>query len=90
MGVTRRGGVRERSALATLSGLDVGWAARKKAEQTTDYDHVLKLTFDELRIVPVVNEMLAGLLALEVRLIAKGYRLPFGTSLLAVARKISH
>ncbi len=64
-------------------------AARQKAEQTSDYDHALKLTFDELRIVPVVNEVLAWVLALEVRLIAKGYRLPFGTSLLAAARKVA-
>jgi hypothetical protein len=64
-------------------------AARKKAEQTSDYDHALKLTFDELRIVPVVNEILAGMLALEVRLLASGYRLPVGTSLLAAARKVA-
>jgi hypothetical protein len=39
--------------------------------------------------VPVVNEVLAGLLALEVRLIASGLRFPVGTSLLAVARKVA-
>jgi len=42
---------------------------------------------DELRIVPVVNELLAWLLAQEARLIIARKRIPFGTSLIAIARK---
>jgi SAM-dependent methyltransferase len=40
---------------------------------------------DDLRIVPLVNGPLARLLALEAPLIAARRRLPFGTSLLAIA-----
>jgi SAM-dependent methyltransferase len=43
---------------------------------------------DDLRIVPVVNGALAWLLGREARLIAAGRSLPFGTSLLAVARRL--
>lgn len=42
---------------------------------------------DELRIVPVLNGLIFGLLALEARLISRRRRLPFGTSLVAIARK---
>jgi SAM-dependent methyltransferase len=42
---------------------------------------------DELRIVPVVNDLLTSLLALEARLISRRKRIPFGTSLLVIARK---
>jgi SAM-dependent methyltransferase len=41
----------------------------------------------ELGITPVANGLLAFLLALEARLIARRCRLPIGTSLLAIARK---
>ena len=43
----------------------------------------------DLRIVPVVNDLLALLLAQEARLIAHRHRLPIGTSLLAAAHKDS-
>lgn len=45
------------------------------------------LTLAELRIVPWVNELLAFLLDLETRVIARRQLLPFGTSLLAVVCK---
>ena len=41
----------------------------------------------ELRITPVVNDLLAFLLAQEARVIVRRRRLPIGTSLLAIARK---
>ena len=47
------------------------------------------LADDELRITPVVNEILEAILTQESRLIAHGHRLPIGTSLVAVARKSS-
>jgi len=43
----------------------------------------------ELRIIPVVNDLLALLLAQEARLVARRLPLPIGTSLLAIARKDS-
>jgi SAM-dependent methyltransferase len=42
---------------------------------------------DELRVVPVLNEFLHSLLSLEARFVARRRRLPFGTSLVAVARR---
>ncbi len=48
------------------------------------------LAADEFRIVPGLNEILAWCLAPEVRRVARRRRLPFGTSLVAVARKKVH
>jgi SAM-dependent methyltransferase len=42
---------------------------------------------DELRIVPVINGLLTSLLAQEAHLINHRKRLPFGTSILAIAFK---
>jgi SAM-dependent methyltransferase len=42
----------------------------------------------ELRVVPVVNSMLRGLLTLEASAVTSGRNLPIGTSLLAVARRL--
>ncbi len=44
-------------------------------------------TSDEFRLVPVVNAMLTARLTLEAGWLARGHRLPFGTSLVVVARK---
>jgi SAM-dependent methyltransferase len=41
----------------------------------------------ELHVIPVVNRALTMLLDLESRVVAAGYALPFGTSLLATARQ---
>jgi SAM-dependent methyltransferase len=46
-----------------------------------------ELAHTELRIVPVINELITALLRQETLLLAHRSRLPFGTSLLAVARK---
>jgi SAM-dependent methyltransferase len=45
------------------------------------------LAVDELRVRPGVNELILGALQQETRLVAAGRDLPFGTSLLAVARR---
>lgn len=45
------------------------------------------LALDELRIVPVVNNLLTFLLIQEARLVTRRRRLPLGASLLAIARK---
>jgi SAM-dependent methyltransferase len=66
------------------------WAGRRLAElrrrfgRRRDTD---KMVSDELKVVPLLNEILARMLALEVPLIARRRRLPFGTSLLAIAHK---
>ena len=44
----------------------------------------------ELRVVPVVNAAAMSILAIEARLASAGFRLPIGTSLLAIARPCSH
>jgi SAM-dependent methyltransferase len=49
--------------------------------------NVDELTAKELRIVPLLNEGLGGLLSWEKQVIKRRNRLPFGTSLLAIARK---
>jgi hypothetical protein len=46
------------------------------------------LASNELRITPVLNEIVAGWLGLEARLVAGRRRLPMGTSLVAVARRL--
>lgn len=48
-----------------------------------------ELAARELRIIPGVNTLLEWILVPEVALIARRCRLPIGTSLLAVARKIT-
>jgi SAM-dependent methyltransferase len=47
------------------------------------------LASNELRVVPVANEIAAWWLGLEARLIAGRRRLPMGTSLVAVARPLA-
>jgi SAM-dependent methyltransferase len=59
-----------------------GAAATGAAPVAVDRQRVL----GELRIIPVLNELLGALLALERPGLRHGLRLPFGTSLLAVAR----
>ncbi len=45
------------------------------------------LAADELRIMPVINDLLTWLLTQETRLIARRRRLPVGASLLVIARR---
>ena len=69
------------------------WAGRKLAallkRSSPKDDRTTELASDELRIVPLVNPLLAFVLGQEARFVARRWRLPFGTSLLAVARKQS-
>lgn len=46
-----------------------------------------RLAENEFRIVPVVNGLLCLFMMLEARWVARGHSLPFGTSILAVARR---
>jgi len=45
------------------------------------------LTSREFRVVPVLNELLTGLLNLEASWLSRGHHLPIGTSLIVVARR---
>jgi SAM-dependent methyltransferase len=64
-------------------------AASRGAQRraTVDPDHARGLAERELRIMPVLNQLLSLCLLPEARLIARRCKLPLGTSLLAVARK---
>jgi SAM-dependent methyltransferase len=61
-----------------------GWWVRRRGEGAQRGRGAVET---ELRVIPAVNELLAWLLAQESRLIGRHRSLPFGTSLLAVARK---
>jgi SAM-dependent methyltransferase len=71
-------------AMATIYPL-VWWSRRGRTRKTTA---AADAVHDELRIVPVLNEALAFVLSREADWIAGGRSLPFGTSLVAVARKL--
>ncbi len=65
------------------------WIVRKMRglRQQKDLDVARAKTNDEFRLVPVVNQVLTVLLNLEAGWLARGHRLPLGTSLVVVARK---
>jgi len=65
------------------------WLGRrvKGGSRTTDRATADARTENELKIVPGVNGLLKAVLSLEAAAIARRWRLPKGTSLLAVARK---
>ena len=68
------------------------WLGRKlrslnRKQRPSDIYGANALASTELRIMPLVNGLLYWLLCVEVSLIARRWRLPVGTSLLAVARK---
>lgn len=62
-------------------------SGKSKSGQPLNEAGVEKKTTEELAIVPGVNEILTWLLSREAGWLAGGRRLPFGTSLLAVATK---
>ncbi len=61
-------------------------AGRRQKTTRTD-EQARDLAFRELKIVPVVNELLTALLSQETRFMMRRRKLPIGTSLLAIARK---
>ena len=72
----------------------VMWLRRRLAplfvRRTADGpDRRRELVESELRIIPGVNALLEWMLVPEVRLIARRRKLPLGTSLLAIARKMT-
>ncbi|MBN1810217.1 MAG: methyltransferase domain-containing protein [Anaerolineae bacterium] len=69
------------------------WAGRRlawlvKGQGGDKKDRVADLTISELRIRPIVNDVLTWWLSLEAHWLARGRALPWGTSLLAVACKV--
>jgi SAM-dependent methyltransferase len=64
-------------------------ATLKKHDQTTGSNHTHELAQNELRIVPIVNDVLVWVLLQEARLVGRRHRLPVGTSLVVVAKKCS-
>jgi len=62
----------------------VGVARRRFRERISPAE----LTHRDFRIIPGLNDLLALLLSLEAVWLARKHRLPFGASLLAVARKL--
>lgn len=65
------------------------WIVRKMRGFRTQADPgtIRTQTSNEFRLVPIVNQILTALLTLEAGWLARGHRLPFGTSLVVVARK---
>jgi SAM-dependent methyltransferase len=58
-----------------------------KVPETLSEQELDNKTNSELRIIPLVNEMVAFVLWIEGKLIQWGVKMPFGTSLIAVARR---
>lgn len=56
---------------------------RKKQQQPP----LEELVANDLKIVPVLNQILTGLLSLEVHGLARGWQLPVGTSIVAIVRR---
>lgn len=65
------------------------WLTRNARENTgsSGADSVESRAEDELKIIPVVNEILRGILSLEAGWLSGRRRLPFGSSLVLMAQK---
>ena len=59
--------------------------ARRQARGTDD---ARTLALREFRVIPVINGLLTAMLRLETFWLSRGWRLPIGTSLIVVARKL--
>lgn len=62
-------------------------AGRTSAKTGHDAEQADELAEQELKITPIVNGLLTLILSLEMHWIARRRSLPFGTSLVAIARK---
>ncbi len=74
------------------SPLPLVWLGRRVSSAldrrpASDPERTRSLAVGELRVVPVLNAVLGFALGLETLLIERRWRLPFGSSLVAVARK---
>lgn len=75
------------AALFPLLWLRRRFASLGRARYCEDQSYAHKLALQELRVIPGLNALLTWVLAVEVRFVARGHRLPIGTSLLAVVRR---
>lgn len=73
--------------MASLFPLIWCWRRIHRVSEQADTEVTRTLTSNEFRIVPMANQSLTALLGLEASWVARGHRLPLGTSLVAVARK---
>lgn len=64
----------------------LAWIRRRVSRRPLTADGAFEFARRDLRIVPVLNPLLRWVLSREARRISARARLPFGTSLLAVAR----
>lgn len=65
------------------------WSYRKLSGLRKKSNSTKQLAREELRLLPVVNGFLTGMLSLEAKWVSRGHTLPIGTSLLSVARKVA-
>ncbi len=85
----------ETTSYYMMSIFPLVWAQRKlaprrlQAKGPESEQDAHDRTVDDLRIIPVANQVLVACLGLEARWLKSGRRLPFGTSLLALGRKPS-
>ena len=83
----RRAGFRiEYVSYLFAATLPLFWLLRRLRPARGDRERVAR-NADELRIIPGVNEILLAFLSLEKPIVARGGRIPIGSSLLAIARR---
>jgi hypothetical protein len=72
--------------------LPLVWLGRKLTgltggRRSVAIEQATALTLAEIKITPLVNPLLTWVLDCEGRILTRRYRLPFGTSLLALAKR---
>lgn len=65
------------------------WLGRKTIEKTISFQEseIQKSAEKEFKIIPIINEIICGLLSFEAGWLEKGRTLPFGSSLVMTARR---
>jgi len=63
------------------------WLLRRRSGNAPGSEKAATKVAAELKVVPIVNEILKGIIGLERFAIDRRWRLPFGSSLLAIARR---
>ncbi len=69
------------------STLPLLWTYRKLRGARQQGRDPKRLSSEDFRPIPVVNGILNTILNMEARWLARGYTLPFGTSLVVIARR---
>ncbi len=77
-----------------MSIFPIVWLQRKLAgsnqlnSSSAKSETIRSLALNELKIIPIANEMLSLILSLEAKWIQHFHQLPFGTSIVVVAQKV--